>query len=137
MPPALQGDKVFDLWEAAREDIWRAWMFETDPANLQPRLRPLNLKVAEFLRDHVPPDFETARIKLALDVLESPWPRREEAMLRSWHADENRAGLDKARYLIDQILATGLEPFREPPTLPPIRSEEIELICWLALTPVA
>jgi hypothetical protein len=112
-------------------------MFETDPANLQPRLRPLNLRVAQFLRTNVPRDLDAARIKLALDVLESPWPRREEAMLRSWYEDEKRAGFDKARHLIEQILATGLEPFREPPTLPPIEVENIELICWLALSPNA
>jgi hypothetical protein len=41
------------------------------------------------------------------------------------------------RYLIDQILETGLEPFRGPEPLPPIRFEEIELVCWLALSPEA
>jgi len=46
-----------------------------------------------------------------------------------------RAGVAKALYLIDCILETGLEPFREPPTLPPIRLDEIELLCWLAISP--
>jgi len=71
----------------------------------------------------------------ALDVLESPWPLREEMMLRQWFEDETRAGIDKAAYLIDKILETGLEPFREPPTLSPIRVNEIELVCWMAISP--
>lgn len=135
MPAELENGKVFALWEAARDSIWRSWMHETDPINLQPRLRPLNLKVAEFIRSNIPPDMEETRIRLALDILESPWPRREEAMLRDWFEDELRAGAQKAAQLIEQILGTGLEPFREPPTLPPIRPDEIELICWLAVSP--
>jgi hypothetical protein len=135
MPEALETDQIFALWEAAQDSIWRAWMVETDPANLQPRLRPLNLKVAEFIRGNAPSEVDANQIRLALDILESPWPRREEAMLREWFEDERRAGRDKARCLVEQILGTGLEPFREPPTLPPIRKDEIELVCWLAITP--
>ncbi len=56
-------------------------------------------------------------------------------MLRDWFIDDARDGAAKATYLIDQILETGLEPFREPPTLAPIRPDEIELVCWMALSP--
>lgn len=135
VPKELEEERVFDLWSAAQNDIWRAWMIETDPANLQPKLRPLNRQVAEFIRATLPPDVDGARVVRALDILESPWPRREELMLRGWFSDKARAGVEKAQYLIDRILETGLEPFNEPPTLPPIRLEEIELICWLAISP--
>lgn len=135
VPVELQDGKIYELWEAAQRDIWRSWMVETDPANLQPKLRPLNRRVAEFIRASVPPDVASDKITLALDILESPWPRREELMLREWFDDEMRTGAAKSAYLIDQILQTGLEPFREPPTLPPIRIDEIELICWLAISP--
>jgi hypothetical protein len=72
-------------------------MIETDPANLQPKLRPLNRKAAEFIRANAPPDIDAARITQALDVLESPWPRREEIMLREWYEDETRAGTTARR----------------------------------------
>jgi hypothetical protein len=39
--------------------------------------------------------------------------------------DEARAGVAKASYLTDQILETGLEPFRRPEPLPPIRFDEV------------
>ena len=136
MPRALEESRIFELWGAAQHDIWRAWMIETDPANLQPKVRPLNRRVAEFLRANLPPSEDGGRINQALDILESPWPRREEAMLREWFADEVRTGPAKAEYLIDRILETGLEPFREPPTLPPIQLGDIELVCWLAISPV-
>ncbi|HZR77009.1 helicase-related protein [Bradyrhizobium sp.] len=131
----LEEDRIFDLWGAAQFHIWQSWMIETDPANLQPKLRPLNRKAAEFIRANPPAEVESLRITQALDVLESPWPRREEIMLREWFNDETRTGTEKAAYLIDRVLETGIEPFREPPTLAPIRMDEIELVCWMALTP--
>src|SRR4051812_48314624 len=45
--PATMSDAVYDVWEIAQRDIWSAWMLETDPANLQPKVRPLNQRVAE------------------------------------------------------------------------------------------
>jgi hypothetical protein len=48
-PDTLQ-ERVYDFWEAAQQDIWSDWMRETDPANLQPRVRPLNHRAAEFIR---------------------------------------------------------------------------------------
>jgi hypothetical protein len=56
-------------------------------------------------------------------------------MLREWYEDETRSGAAKVLHLIERILDTGVEPFREPPTLPPIRREEIELVCWMAILP--
>lgn len=98
-------------------------------------MRPLNRRVAEFIRANQPPAVDAARINAALDVVESPWPRREEAMLREWFEDDARTGAAMAASLIDQILGTGIEPFRGPEPLPPIRFDEIELVCWLALSP--
>ena len=135
VPIELQDDHIFELWSVAQADILHAWMIETDPANLQPKLRPLNNRVAEFIRANVPPNVDAASITLALDVLESPWPRREELLLRAWFAEEERTGAEKSKFLIEQILETGLEPFREPPTLPPIEIGDIDLICWLAVSP--
>jgi hypothetical protein len=135
MPKELEEDRIFDLWDTAQEHIWRSWMVETDPANLQPKLRPLNQRVAEFIRANSPSNIGASQITQALDVLESPWPRREETMLREWYEDESRNGAEQAAYLIEKILETGLEPFQEPPTLPPILVDEVELVCWMALLP--
>ena len=134
VPPALE-DRIYDFWEAARDHIFRAWAFETDPANLQPKVRPLNHRVAELLRAHPPHDLSADEVTKALNILESPWPRREEAMLRDWFADESKAGPEKAAVLVRNILDTGLEPFIEPPVMPPITLDEIDLICWMALAP--
>ncbi len=126
-------DGVYDFWEVAQEDIWRHWMLETDPANLQPPVRPLNHRVAEFIRNHPPRGMSADRVNEALDILESPWPRREEIMLRGWFDSSEHYDSSLARSLIDKILDTGLEPTQPPPPLPPIDKEDIELLCWLGI----
>lgn len=126
-------ESVYDFWEVAQRDIWENWMHETDPANLQPKVRPLNHRVAEFIRAHPPLGLEEARIERALDILESPWPFREERMLRGWFAEEDEEGTDRSTVLIDKILETGLEPSEPPPVLPPIEPDDVRLVCWLGV----
>ena len=151
-PPTVQ-KRAYEFWEVARQDIWERWMHETDPANLQPRLRPLNRRVAAFIRDNPPPDVPEDSVRDALEVLESPWPRREEMTLRQWFGSADHppdsvgtsaSGSSKdlrgpalSQYLIEQVLSTGLEPLRPPPLLPVIEPSEVELICWLAIEPEA
>ena len=131
-PDSLR-ERVYDFWEVAQHDIWHAWTRETDPANLQPPVRRLNHRVAEFIRGHSPLDVPDDRVNQALDILESPWPRREEIMLRGWFESGEHEGAKLARFLIDQILETGLEPAVPPPPLPPITLEDIELLCWMGI----
>lgn len=133
--PAAAEIAVFDLWQTARQHIWDAWMLETDPANLQPKVRPLNKRVAEFIRANRPPEDDAHRVNAALDILEAPWPRREEILLREWFAEAESDNVAKARKLVHRILESGLEPFNQPPLLPPIELDEVELICWLAIAP--
>jgi len=133
-PPSLQ-ERVYDFWEAAQDDILEAWTRETDPANLQPAVRPLNHRVDEFIRKHFPPDTAENRVKLALDILASPWPRREEVMLRNWFERSPHEGETLSRFLIEQILDTGLEPAEPPQPLPPIDRKDIELLCWMGIEP--
>ena len=124
---------MYDFWEAARHDVWTDWMHETDPANLQPKVRPLNLRVAEFIRANVVVDMPEDRVARALDVLESPWPRREEVMLREWFEGGEREDAALSRLLVDRILDTGLEPVEPPPPLPPISPEDVRLLCWMGI----
>jgi hypothetical protein len=45
-------------------------------------------------------------------------------------ADESVAGAEKARRIVTKVLETGLEPFNQPPLLPPIEKEDVRLVCW-------
>lgn len=127
-------EAAYGAWRRARDHIFESWMFETDPKNLQPRVRRLNREVAAFLRDSLASDMEQDRVERALEAVEAPWSRREEAQLRAvWVRDDfDRAGL-KARALVEEIERIGAEPFHAPAPLPPIEPEEVDLICWLAI----
>ena len=73
---------AYEAWGRARQSIYQSWTFETDPANLQPKVRRLNRDVAAFLREYPPADIEQDRLHRCLDAVESPWSRREENVLR-------------------------------------------------------
>jgi len=124
---------VYAFWEVAREDIWQTWMQETDPANLQPKIRPLNHRVAEFVRSHMPSGISTAQTRKVLDILESPWPRREEMMLREWFDAKKFAGEKLAKYLIDKVLETGIEATPPPLPIPPIDVDDVDLFYWIGI----
>ena len=129
----LSQDAAYELWLTARENIFNNWMHETDPANLQPRVRPLNLKVANFIRNNIPTDIQQSQIESALDIVEAPWTRRDEGRLRRWFDIEETAS-KKSEYLIKMIIESGLEPFVSPEPLPPISIDDIKLLVWMAIT---
>lgn len=126
-------ERVYDFWEIAQENILTRWMKETDPANLQPRVRPLNHRVAKFIRDNIPRDMSQDQVIKSLDILESPWPRREEIMLRSWFDSSDHEGVMLSRFLVNKILDTGLEPVKPPMPLPVVELEDIKLVCWMGI----
>jgi hypothetical protein len=131
--PAEVEDAAFDLWEEARRNIYDAWMTETDPANLQPKVPRLNHRVAEFIHANRPLDGEGNDINLALDILEAPWPTRETTLLREQFNAAYPSDAEKTRHLVAWIKDTGLEPFAQPPLLPPIEMDDIRWVCWMAI----
>ena len=133
-PEVLQ-KQVYCFWEVAQSDILAAWMHETDPANLQPTIRPLNHRVADFIRANVPPDLAEKDVSRALDILESPWPRREEMLLRKRFEPDDQKGYALSSSLVNYINKTGLEPIKPPDPLPPIAEDDIELLCWIGVEP--
>jgi len=124
---------AYESWAKARRSIFDAWTFETDPANLQPKIRKLNRDVAAFLRANPPADVEQERLHRCLDAVESPWPRREENLLRLASEREFRTNGERARHLVEEVERIGAEPFHAPEPLPPIETEEIHLIAWMAI----
>lgn len=79
--PTVLSDEMrrlaFPAWERARRSIFDAWMAETDPANLQPRLRPINRQIAVQLRETPPSSVDEVGLAQLLDAVESPWSRRD------------------------------------------------------------
>lgn len=126
-------EAAYDLWLFAREDIHRHWMYETDPVNLQPQIRRLNRDVAEFIRKNKAATTEQVRVDKALDIIESPWSRRDERRLRRWF-ECDLTGSAKTDFLIENVIGTGLDPFIPPDDLPVIAEEDIKLLVWMGIT---
>jgi len=72
-----------------------------------------------------------------LDVLEAPWPLREEGLLREKFRDRSDTDSARSGGLVEWILQTGLERFVPPEPLPPIRDEDLRLVCWIAVSKTA
>ena len=134
-PDSLR-DRAYEFWNIAQEDILSDWMKATDPINLQPKVRPLNRRVAEFIRANQPTEIISEEIENALDILESPWPRREEMMLREWFERSDQDGPALSRIIIKEVLKAGIEAVKPPEPLPPIQREDIQLLCWIGIEAV-
>jgi hypothetical protein len=124
---------AFAAWQRARQDIFAAWQRETDPANLQPRVPKLNRQIAAFLRQHAPKGVEQARLTRCLEAIEAPCSRREENALRDVFQQEYAGHQAKGQALVQAVEQLGLVPFQAPHPKPPIRPEDVHLVCWLAM----
>lgn len=120
-------------WDAARRDIFEAWTFETDPANLQPKVSKFNRDLADFLRANPPAGVPQARFEAALDAIEAPCSMREQNMLRAVFAAQHANANVKSRAVVEEVDKIGLEPFHAPKPLPPIDPAEVHLVCWMAV----
>lgn len=128
-------DRVYDAWDVARSDIYREWREQTDPANVQPTIRRLFRVVAEHFRNHWPEDRSHDKFQEVIDSVEAPWGRRYERELREIYEDEALSPIEKSRKLIDKIEDLGLQPYEAPDPLPPIKEDEVKLVCWMVVAP--
>lgn len=132
MPQDLK-HTAFSAWQSARQDIFATWTYETDPANLQPRVPALNRTVADHIRQYPPPGIDQQRLARCLEAVEAPCSNREQKMLRAAFENEFPSADVKSLALIGEIERIGLEPFHAPEPLPPIQLEDVHLICWMAI----
>jgi len=124
---------AFSAWQKARQDIFSSWTYETDPANLQPRVPALNRAVADYIRQYPSPGIDQQRLARCLEAVEAPCSNREQKLLRTVFDNDFPSADAKSLALIAEIERIGLEPFQAPEPLPPIRLEDVHLICWMAI----
>lgn len=131
MPDDLR-QGVYDAWLKARDDIHEEWSYSTDPANLQPRVRPLLREAAQHLRTY-PPDINQDDLRDILNALEAPLERRTERQIREVFRQETDDNYQISADIIAKVIELGLQPFVPPDPLPPIDEEEVQLIVWMAI----
>ena len=122
---------AYAAWACARQDVFNEWQFSTDPANLQPRVRPLLRRAAELVRKHPASGMDQSELDRIVDSIEAPWGARIENQIRE--AMGETATSDAAARVIEVVRRLGLQPFQAPEPLPPIEPEEVTLICWMAV----
>ena len=77
-------NSAYAAWEIARADIFNEWAYATDPANLQPKVRPVLKAAADQLRKYPAPGVEQADLVRLIESVEAPWGMRIEQQIREF-----------------------------------------------------
>ena len=134
--PQDLAETTYDAWARARRDIYDEWIFATDPANLQPRIRPFFRAAADHLRAHPPAGIAQKELDLVVEAIEAPWGVRIERALKNVFAPDAENPLMASAALVEKVRELGLQPYVQPEPLPIIDEDEIVLICWMAVDTV-
>lgn len=124
-------EKAYSAWTTARADILSEWTVATDPANLQPKIRPILKIAAEQIRKFPPPGVGQVELDILVESLEAPWGVRIERSIREAMAE--KTGRECSQAIAERVKLLGLQPYRPPEALPPIEQDEIQLVCWMGV----
>lgn len=132
--PTELAASAYESWRKARADIFKAWQELTDPKNLQARVRPLFRRAAEHLRRVPPPGLSQAQADRVIDSIEAPWDRRIEKEIRGILQDPQADPASISLRLAAKVSELGLQPYQPPDPLPMIEEDEVQLVCWVAVS---
>jgi hypothetical protein len=93
----------------------------------------LNRQIADHIRNYPPCNVEQSRVEKCLEAIEAPCSLREQKLLRVVFERDYPSPDAKSLALVEEVERIGLEPFQAPEPLPPIQSEDIYLVCWMAI----
>ncbi len=109
------------------------WMRATDPATLQPGIRPLFRAAADHVRMHPASGLSVEDRDRVADALEAPWGIRQERRLREVFAPDRVAPGEMTRRITDVVNELGLQPWKPPEPLDPIEEDEVSLVVWMGV----
>lgn len=131
--PEYLRESAYAAWSRAKEDILAEWAKASDPANMQPSIRPLWRLAAEHLRRFPPPELQREELHRVIESLEAPRGLRDERALRKIFRAGEADGEQSSRELVRFVKERGLQPWRPPEPLPPIEDSDISLVVWMAI----
>jgi hypothetical protein len=131
----VQLQPAHSAWQVARADIYKEWQAATDPANLQPKIRPSLRAAALQLRSAPPPGITIDELNRLIESVEAPWGTRIESQIRN--AVASLEGQAASIAIAEVVKRLGLEPFKAPEPLPPIDLADVRLVCWLKVDAAA
>jgi hypothetical protein len=125
--------KVFDAWALARRDVFEEWSKLTDWANLQPQIEKALRMAVDLVMEHG--GFLSAEQQSDLaNRLNGKWERAIVRSVREILRDEALGERDKVLALQKFVNDVGLPIPSPPEPLPPVRLEDIRVVCWMAVT---
>jgi len=132
VPDDLQ-QGAYAAWDRARQDVFAEWQKASDPANLQPDIRPLFRAAAAHVRKHRPAAMPLDEADRIVTALEAPWGMRTEKALRAVFTPDTADGEKSSAAIAEVVKSLGLQPWKAPEPLPPIDLEDIALVVWMAV----
>jgi hypothetical protein len=126
---------AYGAWALARQDILDAWLYATDPRNLQPEVPRVMRDAAEAIRNSPPPGMDQGAVDRLVDTLSAPYAERVRRQIREALAEETLDGRSAA--IAEVVSRLALSPPAAPKALPLIDEDDIHLVCWLAIVPQA
>jgi superfamily II DNA or RNA helicase len=123
---------AYSAWTRAVDDIVEKWNEAADPANLAPSIPLAMHRAAELVREHRPIEMTIEASEKLIDALQAPYPERIVRLIRSV-LSTNAVPEEIVRLIEKTVSDLGLEPTPPPTPLPEITSEDVHLICWIAL----
>ena len=125
---------AYDAWAAARDGILEAWMWATDPRNLQPEVPKVMRDAAELVRTNPPTGTDQVILDRLYDTLNAPYAERVRKLIRA-ALTEPESTEARVAAVIDVVERLALTPPPAPRALPLIDGDDIHLICWMAIVP--
>ncbi len=132
MPGDLR-EGAYEAWARARTHIREEWTWATDPANLQPKVRPLFREAAAHVRAYRPEEMTLDESDRLVASLEAPRGMRDERALRTVFSRDNADGIMTTKTIAAFVRERGFQPWKAPEPLPPIDEDDIRLVVWMAV----
>lgn len=132
--PSQRKVGVFDAWSEVQQDVYGEWTRATDPKTLTPEIPRILRSIGEHLHTNRPADLTLHELDRFRESVEAPWGFRIQKLLREVFEDEGLTPVEKSRQVIARIKELGLQPYKAPEPLPPIRPEDVRLVCWMAVS---
>ena len=129
---AEMANGAYSAWTRAADDIVERWNEAADPANLAPSIPLAMNRAADLVREHRPKEMTIEASEKLINALQAPYPERIVRLIRSV-LSTNAAPEEIVRLIEKTVSDLGLEPTPPPTPLPEITSEDVHLICWIAL----
>ncbi len=126
--------QVFAAWDRARTHVHSAWSVLTDWANLEPQIEKALRDAVHLVAEHGGHLGQGDQGDL-IARLNGKWERAVIRSVREILRREDLSDKAKVNALRQFVTDTGLPIPEQAQPLPPVRIDDIRVVCWMAVTP--